>query len=84
MGSVMDMSIDWEVRSHDTYCEDCGKTLSKLLIKDYVKPLKPSDGMQFLNDMSLEIEGMHSIVCPEGFLKAKLEFFDKEARAMGR
>ncbi len=60
----MDVSQPWDTRTYTVSCNDCGKDVFKVKVKDYVQPQNPSDGVDFLEDMGCDLESYHqSYVC---------------------
>ena len=59
----MDITKNWEERTYTVSCSDCGKVLFDPLVKDFVRPLRYEEDLEYLEELSCDLECLHQRAC---------------------
>lgn len=59
----MDITEDWATRTYTVSCSDCRKVLFSPLVKDFVRPLRYEEDLEWLEELGCELEDLHQRTC---------------------
>ena len=59
----MDITKNWEERTYTVSCSDCGKVLFDPLVKEFVRPLRYEEDLEYLEELCCNLEDLHQRTC---------------------